>query len=372
MTGVKGRVEFQLENSPPEHEVFGEHPQEDVSPAEGPSESGEDESNTGQRGRVTSAKDAPEDDVDDAGDAAAPLLVLADIALAPPRCELRSSIWDREACSFQTVGFQETIVQSMRLQLHFLLSQADDLMNGQDDRERKVRAAVVPDFLFTCQPYFSYVEDTARTSLMSEHTPRIHEIYTQLLGFSEQLCDKLEHLVLTHARQGLLSVDESDPGSLSHFCIGRAQLGRLRLTAFRYVLPTPYIPHVDTGLYKRMRWNVETLPDKSQKADENQGGGSEERAEIEYYFLCYEDNHAQAEAGEESQGDVVRMWSIGRWVQLNAVPDEEDEEDSEEWIPCERPQADYHRQLFLGSREPSSCNASELLHQLLLSQQTVL
>ena len=54
MTGVEGRVEPQVENSPPGHEVIGERPQEDVSAAEGPPESGEGESNSGQRGRVKS------------------------------------------------------------------------------------------------------------------------------------------------------------------------------------------------------------------------------------------------------------------------------------------------------------------------------
>ncbi|XP_053273986.1 UPF0575 protein C19orf67 homolog [Pleuronectes platessa] len=374
MTGVKGRVEFQLENSTPGYEMIGERPQEDESAAERPSETGECKSNTGQRGQLTSAIAELEDGDDDEGDEDAPLSVLADVALAPPRGDTASCSWDSEAYSFLELGFQETCIQSMRLQLQFLLSQADDLMKGQDDQERKAHAAAVPDFLFTCQPYFNYVESTAQRSLMSEHTPLRHEIYTRLLDFSEQLCDKLEQLVLTHARHSLLCLDESDPSSLSHFCIGQTQLGRLRLTAFRYCLPTPYIPHVDTGLYKRMRWNVETLPDKPQQADEKQGGESEEKAETiretEYYFLCYEDiPNAHTYAGEESQSDVVRLWSIGGWVQVNPDPDTED---INEWITCEVPQADYHRLLFLGSKEPSSCNATELLQQLLLSQQTTL
>lgn len=37
---------------------------------------------------------------------------------------------------------------------------------------------------------------------------------------------------------------------------------------------------------------------------------------------------------------------------------------------CEVPLADYHRLLYLGSDEPSSCCASDYLQQLLLSHQT--
>jgi len=39
-------------------------------------------------------------------------------------------------------------------------------------------------------------------------------------------------------------------------------------------------------------------------------------------------------------------------------------------IMCEVPLADYHRLLYLGSEEPSSCCASDYLQQLLLSHQT--
>lgn len=66
--------------------------------------------------------------------------------------------------------------------------------------------------------------------------------------------------------------------SVSPFCIGQIQLGHLRLTAFRYCKPTPYLARVDTGLYKRMRWNVEMVGDEQQlEAEEELGGESEER-----------------------------------------------------------------------------------------------
>lgn len=45
---------------------------------------------------------------------------------------------------------------------------------------------------------------------------------------------------------------------------------------FLYCRPTPYLAQVDTGLYKRMRWNVDRLGDEPQ-TDEDQGGESKER-----------------------------------------------------------------------------------------------
>ncbi|XP_019939562.2 UPF0575 protein C19orf67 homolog [Paralichthys olivaceus] len=373
MTGVEGRVRLQLENSPPGHEVIGGPSQVEVSAAERPSESGEGESDSRQRGRVMSP--IAELDEDDEDDDDRPLSSVADVALAPPRgdpvacsCDSEACSGDSEACSCLEPGHLERSLQAVLLQL--LLSKANDLMNGQDHLEREAHAAAVPNFLFTCQPFFNYLESTAQIVVMSQHAPL--PIYTRLLDFSQQLCDTLEQLVLTYARQSLLCLDESDPNSMSHFCIGQSQLGRLRLTAFRYCKPTPYLAQVDIGLYKRMRWNVETLRDKQKRADEEQSGESEEEAETvgdtEYYFLCCEDvPNAHADTNDESQGNVVRSWSIGQWVQVNPDPDTEDIYD---WITCEVPLANYHKLLFLGSEEPTSCSATELLQQLLLSNQS--
>lgn len=63
--------------------------------------------------------------------------------------------------------------------------------------------------------------------------------------------------------------------SVSHFFIGQICLGRLRLSAFFYCKPTPYLTQVDTGLFKRMRWNVDRLGDEPQ-TDAKQGGENEE------------------------------------------------------------------------------------------------
>uniref|UniRef100_UPI0037E734AE UPF0575 protein C19orf67 homolog n=1 Tax=Semicossyphus pulcher TaxID=241346 RepID=UPI0037E734AE len=309
------------------------------------------------------------------------LLLLANVALLPPCGNDPSCSCDCEACSSCVEARrQEGGLQSLRLQLQFLLSKADhlhdSLINGREDS--KALVGEVQHFLYTCQPYFNHLESTTR-SILSPNTLLPFEIYPRLLDFSQQLCDKLEQLVLTYASYSLLCLDEAEPNSVSHFCIGQSQLGRLRLTAFRYCRPMPYLTRVHTGLYKRMRWNVERLRDNVQKqqANEGQGGEREEgkeetdREDTEYYFLCCEDvPHLQAKAAADihdvSNGDVVRMWSIGQWVQVNPDPNTEDIYD---WIVCEVPQATFTRLLFLGSDEPSSCSATDHLYRLLLSRQ---
>ncbi|XP_054460726.1 UPF0575 protein C19orf67 homolog [Anoplopoma fimbria] len=305
-----------------------------------------------------------------------PLSVPAVVALAPPCGDHASCSCDCEACSGPGLRRVERSLQSMELQLQFLMSKADDLHarlgNVQDysSIEDNRVAAAVPSFLYTCQPYFNHLEST---SSVSQHTLLPFDIYTRvrsLLDFSQQLCDRLEQLVLTYASYNLLCLDETKPNSVSHFCVGQSQLGPLRVTAFLYCKPTPYLARVDTGLYKRMRWNVERLRDERQTGDEREEGEAEVVGDTEYYFLCYEDiPNAHADAGGDTQGvshgNVVRMWSIGQWVQV--TPDTEDIYD---WIMCEVPQASYHRLLFLGSDEPSSCSATDYLQQLLLSHQT--
>ncbi|KAM9363659.1 UPF0575 protein C19orf67 homolog [Symphorus nematophorus] len=292
------------------------------------------------------------------------LSLLADVALALP-------CGDLAACSCV-----EGSLQFMQLPLQFLMSKADDLqdcpVNGQGDLDREALAAAVLSFLYTCQPYFNHLESTAR-SPVAQLAPLPFDNYTRLLDFSQQLCDRLEQLVLTYASYNLLCLDETEPNGLSNFGIGQIQVGRLRLSMFRYCRPTPYLSRVDTGLYKRMRWNVDRLRDEQQQTEEEQGGESEDReaetvGDTEYYFLCCEDiSSAEADGNSQgvSHGNVVRMWSIGQWEQVNP-----ETEDIYDWILCEVPQGSYHRLLLLGSDEPSSCRATDLLQQLLLSRQT--
>ncbi|XP_042250036.1 UPF0575 protein C19orf67 homolog isoform X2 [Thunnus maccoyii] len=369
MTETEVQVEVQLTaESPPGQPVL----QEDTG-GERESHSPEGPPNTGHGGSMTCPTTTYENtEVEE------PLALLAGFTLAPWCGDEAACSCDCEARSYLEVRLMERNLQSMQLKLQVLMSKVDDLhnclINGLSHQDRGSLVAAVPSFLYTCQAYFNDVESTARRSV-PPHTPLPFDIFTkrvQLLDLSQQLCDSLEQLVLTYASYNLLCLDETEPSSMSHFCIGQSQLGRLRLTAFRYCKPTPYLARVDTGLYKCMRWNVERLRDE-QQTDEGKGGETEERGaetvgETEYYFLCCEDiPNVHAEADRDRHGNVVRMWSIGQWVQVNPDPDTDDIYD---WIMCEVPLANYHRLLFLGSDEPSSCSATDFLQQLLMSWQT--
>ncbi|XP_030270991.1 UPF0575 protein C19orf67 homolog [Sparus aurata] len=297
------------------------------------------------------------------------LLLLANVALAPPCGDEAACACDSEACSSVVEGS----LQSMQLQLQFLMSKADDLqdclVSGQGHLEKEALASAVPEFIYTCQPFFNHLESTARCTVSQLTLP--FDMYTQLLDLSQQLCDRLQQLVITYASYNVLCLDETEPNSVSHFCIGQFHLGPLRLTTFLYCKPTPYLARVDTGIYKCMRWNVDRLGDE-QQADVERGGESETETvgDTEFYFLCCEDIPI-TEADDKSQDvphcSVVRLWSIGQWVQVKPDPESEDIYD---WVLCDIPQASYERLLLLGSDEPSSCKATDFLQQLLLSQQT--
>ncbi|KAM3864732.1 UPF0575 protein C19orf67 homolog [Diretmus argenteus] len=215
-----------------------------------------------------------------------------------------------------------------------------------------------------CQPYFTYLESSARSIV----PPLPAFIRSTLLHYSQQLCDRLEQLVLICASYNFLCLDETEPDSVSPFCIGQCQLGRVSLTTFRYCKPAPYATRAVTGLYKRIRWNVERPRDnRQQQTDKEQDG----ETDTEYYFLCYEEvPEVQTEPGWEGQGaassNVMKMWSIGQWIQVNPDPVTEDIYD---WILCDVPQADYLKLLCLGSEEPLTCTATDYLVGLLLSQQ---
>ncbi|TMS22949.1 UPF0575 protein C19orf67-like protein [Larimichthys crocea] len=282
------------------------------------------------------------------------LSLLACVALAPPRGDPAACSCDREGCVCVEGGRVEGSLQSMQLQLQFLMSKAaklqDCLANVQDQIEKDALAAEVPSFLYTCQPYFNQLESAAKIPVPQLGSQAFDPWRMQLLDFSQQLCDRLEQLVVTYASYGLLCLDETEPNR-----------------------PTPYLARVNTGLYKRMRWNVDRLRDEQQQMGREQGGESEAETvgDTEYYFLCYEDipNEHRAAGGDSagaSHDNMLRMWSIGQWVQMNPNPETEDIYD---WILCEVPQACYHRLLFLGSAEPSSCSATDFLQQVLLSRQ---
>ncbi|KAM4751219.1 UPF0575 protein C19orf67 homolog [Anableps anableps] len=295
-----------------------------------------------------------------------PLALLADVALAPSGGRAMS-------CSCSEVSGVTGSLQSIQLQLQFFLSRVDDLqknlVSGSGHRDREAHIAAVSSLLYTCQPYFNHLESTGRSTVsLCPHKPA--EFCSKPLGFSQQLCDRLEQLLLTYASYDLISLDEAEPNSISHFCIGQIQLGQLKVTTFRYCKPTPFLSHIDTGVYKRMRWNVERRQEDQQRGEDcEEEEEEEEEIQTDFYFLCYEDipnTHADpdSESEDSSSDNVVRMWSIGQWVQVEPEPTTEDIYD---WILCEVPEGSYRRLLFLGRNEPSSCTATDYLQQLLLS-----
>ncbi|CDQ89587.1 unnamed protein product [Oncorhynchus mykiss] len=99
-------------------------------------------------------------------------------------------------------------------QLQYLLDKADEyqahLLYRHDNLQKEHFAHVVPTFLRTCQPYFTYLESTARSSL-PRSTPLPMYIRSRFLDFSQQLCERLEQLVLTYASFDFLSLEETDP-----------------------------------------------------------------------------------------------------------------------------------------------------------------
>ncbi|XP_014192989.1 UPF0575 protein C19orf67 homolog [Haplochromis burtoni] len=278
------------------------------------------------------------------------LSFLADVAVAP-------SCAKYGCCSCPDLSQVE---KSIWLQLQFFLSKTDCvldcLIQGQKCVSRDTVVTAVQNFLYTCQPFFNHLEHLTR-SIVSQSNPLPAESCTRLLDFSQQLCDKLEQMLLRCSSYNLLSLDEKEPQSVSQFCIGQSQLGHLRLTVFRYCVPTPYLSQVNTGLYKRMRWNVEKLHNDEEK-----------EAETDYYFLCCEDFRPNRGADDScGHDDLKGIWSIGRWVQVDPDPNSDDIND---WILCEVPLANYHRLLFLGEDEPSSCKATDSLMKLLLTLET--
>ncbi|KAK9981342.1 hypothetical protein ABG768_000888 [Culter alburnus] len=271
--------------------------------------------------------------------------------------------------SCQDKRMMDEKISPVEKQLQYLLNKADEfqtqLLWSRDCLQNYEFAHIVPMFLQTCQPYFTYLESTARNS-NPFRPPLSTYIRTQLLQFSQQLCSRLEQLMLLYASFSFVSLEESDPLSISHFYIGQCQIDNTKLSIFRYCCPTPFLASASTGLYKRMRWNVER---------EIQGEGEGKTYDsAEFYFLCCED---VMEAEDNKNGDgrcegenteresrVARIWSIGQWVQTYPDP-----EDITDWVLCSVPCGQYKQLLCLGDEEPSSCTATDCLLGVLLSQE---
>lgn len=63
------------------------------------------------------------------------------------------------------------------------------------DLEREALAAAVPSFLYTCQPYFNYLESTA-WSTRAQHTPLPFNIYTRVNSVALPILLKYIHSFL--------------------------------------------------------------------------------------------------------------------------------------------------------------------------------
>ncbi|XP_029948774.1 UPF0575 protein C19orf67 homolog [Salarias fasciatus] len=284
-------------------------------------------------------------------------------------------------------------LQAVNERLLVLLSQSktiQETVKRRSYRDKDLVTRAARKLLSNSLTFFNSVESSARNTT-SQHLPveicskcrvvsqnlKKHHASTgpclclcvQLLKFSQQLCDSMEQLLLTCADENLFSVDESDPLGLSHFCIGSSQLGQLRVTSFRYCKLSPYSTQMNTGLFKRMRWNVERLREQQRKAEseEQKKEEGEQQQQVKrqpLYFLCYEDV-IEEEGIVESKGNAAGQWSIGRWGQVLPDPDAET---TFYWILCGVSLGQYVKLVDLGRDEPSSSSATDYMHQLLLSQ----
>ncbi|KAL1005965.1 hypothetical protein UPYG_G00066240 [Umbra pygmaea] len=281
------------------------------------------------------------------------------------------------------ISMMDHKLRPIEQQLQYLLNKADEyqaqlVYSRHDSVQKQDSARVLPNFLWSCHSYFTYLEGTAR-SIHPQQTLIPPYIHSRLLFFSQQLCARLEKLLLMYASYDLISLEETEPCSISHFYTGQCQIDGVKLSMFRYCRPAPYLAGVNTGLYKCMRWNVERpreMPQHERNGD-MQGeaeddmtvAGRETINNIEYFFLCYEDVNEEpiTDNGEVATGNVVRMWSIGQWVQTHPDPEADD---ILNWVLCDAPQADYYKLLCLGEEEPSTCSATDFLLRALCLQQS--
>ncbi|XP_015204680.2 UPF0575 protein C19orf67 homolog isoform X2 [Lepisosteus oculatus] len=231
--------------------------------------------------------------------------------------------------------------------LQCLLKKVDEfqmhLLYSRDRMPKEGFTEAVLTFFRSCQPYFAYLESTAR-SVAPSHRPLPQPVRTRLLQFSHLLCSRLEQLVLMYASLGLLSLEETDPCSLSQFHCGEVQLGPgCRVSAFRYCRPSPF----------------------------HAGGAPGPRSRLYNYFLCCElpaGGLSKTESGGGVASSPLRppcAWSIGQWVQIDPDPERSDIYD---WVLCVVPRGEYRPLLFLGEEEPTVSTATDYLLGLLLRQ----
>ncbi|KAL8211769.1 UNVERIFIED_CONTAM: hypothetical protein K2H54_015940 [Gekko kuhli] len=215
-------------------------------------------------------------------------------------------------------------------------------------------AKAMPTFLQMCQPYFHYLESTARSCTPYLRPPQ-EPVRRRLLEISQQLACQLEQLVLMYASFSFVSLEDTDPFSVSCFFCGKVWLNEShQVSIFRYCISAPYTAaHVPRNLYKKMRWNLDILEGPA---------GRKQTHHTEYYFLCFRDT------GDETTVKMQKLWSIGRWVPVD--PDSEHNSDVLSWVLCHQPKGDYQQLLTVGFEEPSHTSATDLLVQLLNVQRS--
>ncbi|XP_062891717.1 UPF0575 protein C19orf67 homolog [Mobula hypostoma] len=264
------------------------------------------------------------------------------------------------------VTLMEEKLQPIEQQLQYLLKKAEEfqthLVYSRDRIHNEEFARAVPVFVKTCQPYFAYLESTAR-SIHSDRKPLPEYIQKRLLQFSQQLASSLEQLVLMYASFGFISLEETDPCSISYFYRGEFHLGLcFRISIYRYCMPVPYtVTKEPSQLFKKIRWNV----------DINGGTAFGDTTEpgTEYYFLCYKETSQVMDNHQGSKGATTgksrRLWSIGRWVQVEPPPGEQD---LLRWFLYKQPRGDYELLVTIGFEEPTQIAATDLLVDILMSQ----
>ncbi|XP_067419538.1 UPF0575 protein C19orf67 homolog isoform X2 [Emydura macquarii macquarii] len=260
-----------------------------------------------------------------------------------------------ESPTHENLTLEELLVPVTE-KLKYLLKKAEDfqtyLLYSRDRMQKEQFAKAVPTFLQMCQPYFEYLESTARSYNAGLGSLQ-ESVRKRLLEISEQLASRLEQLVLMYASFSFVSLEDTDPFNVSCFFCGRFWLSEWRqLSVFRFCISAPYTAaRLPCNLYKKMRWNLDIL-------EEGAGAGGRRRGHrTEYYFLCFRDT------GRENAIKMQKLWSIGRWVPLD--PDTEHCSDVLHWVLCPQPTGDFQPLLTIGFEEPSHTLATDLLVQIL-------
>ncbi|XP_038640476.1 UPF0575 protein C19orf67 homolog isoform X2 [Scyliorhinus canicula] len=267
------------------------------------------------------------------------------------------------------VTLMEEKLQPIEQQLQYLLKKAEEFQTHLVYRDRihnEEFARAVPIFVKTCQPYFAYLESTAR-SIHSDRKPLPKYIQKRLLQFSQHLASSLEQLVLMYASFGFISLEETDPCSICYFYRGEFRLGHwFRVSTFRYCMPVPYTAAKEPALlFKKIRWNVDI--------SEGTSFGDAMEPCTEYYFLCFKEANQvvdTAQPGSKSTAATAksrRLWSIGRWIQVEPSPGEPD---LLCWFLYKQPRGDYQLLITIGFEEPSQIAATDLLVDILLGQRS--